>query len=60
MELKTAAEELKKSWVDEEIVELIKEEFISVELATELEEQLEMQVGKPYADDIILMFGREV
>ena len=60
MELKTAAEELKKSGVDEEIVELIKEEFISVELATELEEQLEMQVGQPYADDIILMFGREV
>lgn len=60
MELKTAAEELKKSGVDEEIVELIKEEFISVELATEIEEQLEMQVGQPYADDIILMFGREV
>ena len=60
MELKTAAEELKKSGVDEEIVELIKEEFISVALATEIEEQLEMQVGQPYADDIILMFGREV
>ena len=60
MEIKTAAEELKKSGVDEEIVELIKEEFISVALATEIEEQLEMQVGQPYADDIILMFGREV
>lgn len=60
MELKTAAEELKKSGVDEEIVELIKEEFISVALATEIEEQLEMQIGQPYADDIILMFGREV
>ncbi len=60
MEIKTAAEELKKSGVDEEIVELIKEEFISVALATEIEEQLEMQIGQPYADDIILMFGREV
>jgi len=60
MEIKTAAEELKKSGVDEEIVELIKEEFISVALATEIEEQLEMHVGQPYADDIILMFGREV
>ena len=60
MVLKTAAEELKKSGVDEEIVELIKEEFSSVALATEIEEQLEMQVGQPYADDIILMFGREV
>ncbi len=60
MGIKTAAEELKKSGVDEEIVELIKEEFISVALATEIEEQLEMQVGQPYADDIILMFGREV
>ena len=60
MAIKTAAEELKKSGVDEEIVELIKEEFISVALATEIEEQLEMQIGQPYADDIILMFGREV
>lgn len=54
------AEELKKSGVEEEIVELIKEEFSSVELATEIEEQLEMQIGQPYADDIILMFGREI
>ncbi|RCV63807.1 DNA-directed RNA polymerase subunit A' [Methanophagales archaeon] len=60
MEIKTVAEELKKSGVDEAIVELIKEGFSPVELATEIEEQLEMQIGQPYADDIILMFGREV
>jgi DNA-directed RNA polymerase subunit A" len=60
MEIKTVAEELKKSGVEEEIVELIKEDFSSVDLATEIEEQLEMQIGQPYADDILLMLGRDV
>ena len=60
MEIKTIAEELKKSGVEEEIIELIKEDFIPVELSKEIEEQLEKEIDQPYADAIMLMSGREV
>lgn len=53
------AEELKKSGVEEEIAELIKEEFMPAELTVDFEELSDMQIEEAYAEDIIMMLGRE-
>jgi len=60
MEIKAVVEELKRSGVKEEIVELIKEEFMPVELTADIEEQFVVQVEPSYAEDILMMLGSRV
>lgn len=53
------AEELMKSGVEEEIAELIKEEFMQTELTVDFEELSDMQIEEAYVEDILVMLGRE-
>jgi DNA-directed RNA polymerase subunit A" len=60
MDIKVVREELKRLGVKEEIVELIKKEFIPVELTADIEEQFVAQVEPSYAEDILMMLGSRV
>jgi DNA-directed RNA polymerase subunit A" len=60
MDITAVAEELKRLGVKGEIVELIKKEFIPLELTADIEEQFVAQVEPPYAEDILMMLGSRV
>jgi DNA-directed RNA polymerase subunit A" len=58
-EKKVLEEELRQFGVEEEVAELIKDKFMLTDITIGLEEQLEIDIGKPYAEDIIMMLGRD-
>jgi DNA-directed RNA polymerase subunit A" len=53
-----AAKELVRAGVEEEVAELIKEDFLPAELTVDLDELLEKQIEEAYVEDIIVMQGR--
>jgi len=57
-EKEEVAKELVREGVEEEIAELIKEDFMPAELTVDLDELLEMQIEETYAEDILAMQGR--
>ena len=58
-EKEEVTEELKKVGLEEGIAEHIKEYFLPAELTVTFEDLLEVPIEEAYAEDIILMLGRE-